>query len=69
MLKTRAEKRSAILQSRIELARSEARNFIEDLAVRIKRDDAPSLPLDAIILSLRRGLCDCAAALENMKAE
>jgi len=62
-------KRAVILKSRIELARAEARNFIEDLAVQIKREDAPNQPLGTIILSLRRGLCDCAAALENLKEE
>jgi hypothetical protein len=68
MLKTKQEKRNAILTSRIELARSEARTFIEDLAAKVKQE-CPSIPLGAIVLSLRRGLCDCAAALENMKAE
>ena len=63
MLKTRAEKRNAILKSQIEIARANAENYISELAALIKDRDAPSLPVGNIKLSLERGQCACACVL------
>jgi hypothetical protein len=63
ILKTRAEKRNAILKSQIEIARANADNFISDLAALIKDRDCPNLPADNIKLTLARGECSCRAAL------
>jgi len=58
--KKQADKR-ALLKSRIELAQSEARAYIEDKAAEIKKE-CPNVPFDAIVLQLRKGFCDCVAA-------
>jgi hypothetical protein len=69
MLKTRAEKRNAILKSQIEVARHGAENFITDLAALIKDRDCPNLPADNIRLTLERGECPCRAALRLLQGE
>ena len=67
MLKTRAEKRSAILKSRVELACDEANAWIDSLAAAIKDRDAPTQPLGVIRDILTRGDCPCRAALRLIK--
>jgi hypothetical protein len=61
----KAENKSALLRSRIELAQSEARAFLEDKAAEIRKE-CGNVPYEAILINLRRGLCDCVAALHNM---
>jgi hypothetical protein len=51
----------ALLKSRIELAQAEARAFIEDKAAEIRKE-CPNIPFEAVVMNLRRGLCDCVAA-------
>jgi len=63
MLKTRAEKRNAILRSQIEVAQRGAEHFISELAALIKDRDAPSLPVGNIRMSLERGECPCRVCL------
>ena len=67
MLKTRQEKRSAILKSRVELACDEANAWIDSLAAAIKDRDAPTQPLGVIRDILTRGDCPCRAALRLIK--
>ena len=62
MLKTRQEKRHALLKSRIELACDEANAWIDAQAAVIK-EECTNLPLGSIRDSLTRGECPCRAAL------
>jgi hypothetical protein len=68
ILKTKAEKRNAILKSRIELACDEANAWIDAQAAAIK-EECESLPLGTIRDSLTRGECPCRAALRLISGE
>jgi hypothetical protein len=68
MLKTRQEKRNALLKSRIELACDEANAWIDAQAAAIK-EECTNLPLGTIRDSLTRGECPCRAALRLINGE
>jgi hypothetical protein len=63
MLKTRAEKRNALLKGRIDACCDESNAWIDSLAAAIKDRDAPTQPLGVIRDILTRGDCPCRAAL------
>jgi hypothetical protein len=65
---SREEKAQALLKGRINIAREECRAFIEKKAAELKRE-SDSVPFDAITQMLRRGLCDCQAALHLIDGE
>jgi hypothetical protein len=68
MLKTRAEKRNALLKSRIEIACDEANAWIDAQAAAIK-EECTNLPLGTIRDSLTRGQCPCRAVLRLINGE
>jgi hypothetical protein len=59
------ENKAALLRSRIELAQTEARAYIEDKAAEIRKE-CPNVPFESIVVQLRRSMCDCTAALYLM---
>jgi hypothetical protein len=68
MLKTKAEKRNALLKSRIELACDEAAAFIDAQAAAIK-EECGNQPLGTIRNTLTRGQPDVIAALRMLSGE
>jgi hypothetical protein len=60
---SREDKKRALLKARLEIARSEATAYIDDLAARLKEADGPNIPTGAIRNSLTRGESDVQAAL------
>jgi hypothetical protein len=60
---SRADKRAMLLKSRIELACSEASNWIDDMAAKIKQTDGQNQPLGVIRNVLVKGEHVCDAAL------
>jgi hypothetical protein len=69
MLKSRAEKRGALLKSRILLACDEAAAFIDEQAAAIKQECA-NQPLGVIRNTLTRGeTCECKVALRLLNGD
>jgi hypothetical protein len=68
MLKTKAERRNAILKSRIEIACDEAAAWIDEQAAAIKQECA-NQPLGVIRGQLTRGQPDVIAALRMLNGE
>jgi hypothetical protein len=62
--KKQTDKR-ALLKSRIEMAQAESRAFLEDRAAEIAKQ-CPGVPYLAVLQNIRRGLCDCVAAITVM---
>jgi hypothetical protein len=60
---SKEDKRKALLKARLEIARSEATAYIDDLAARLKEADGPNIPAGAIRNSLTRGQSDVDATL------
>jgi hypothetical protein len=69
MLKTRAEKRNAILRSQIEVACRGAAEFIDAQAAAIKQE-CENQPLGVIRSTLTRGeTCECKVALRLLNGD